>query len=107
MKKIIFILMAAVMVVATPAEAKRWGGRHHHGRSGCCFSRNVAAGILGATTGALIAREFTKPARPIVAKPVVHIVEPEGNCYTVVSKKTGKVRQECFDNASEKIIYVD
>ena len=107
MKKFILVVLAALMVVVTPAEAKKWGHGHHHGRKGCCYSRNVTAGILGATTGILLAKELARPARPVISKPVVHIVEPESNCYTIVSKKTGKVRQECFENESEKVIYVD
>lgn len=106
MKKIILAFLIITLSTGS-AQAKPWRPYHHH-KKDCCISRNLAAGVLGITAGVLIANSITPPQkRKRYSKPVVHIVEPENNCYTVVSRKSGKIRQECFENSSDKIIYVD
>lgn len=107
MKKFIVILLATLFV-ANPALAKRWGKHHHHNRVGY-YASDITAGIVGTAVGVMIAGEimgvhkgYRKPQ-----KPKVYIAEPEAKCYTIVSRKTGKVRQECVENASDEIIYVD
>ncbi len=108
MKKfIIFFVMCILM--SNHAMAK-WGKHHrYHKHHKSYYATDVAAGIVGTTVGILIADELidARNARRKNSKPRVYIAEPEGKCYTVVSRKTGKIRQECVDNASDDIIYVD
>lgn len=115
MKKIITVVICCLMMCSV-AEA-RWhggpGGHFHRHHRGWGHGYNIAAGIIGTTAGVLLAEELINTRKPRVveriveAKPQVYMVEPEGKCYTIVSRKTGKVRQECVENSSDDIIYVD
>ena len=99
------IVLLAVMFLAMPADA-RWHHHRHFGHG--YYVADVAAGIVGTTAGIMLAREIMDAgdtrSRP---RPRVYVVEPEGRCYTIVSRKTGKVTQKCVEHASEEIIYVD
>lgn len=107
MKKFVLILLAALMV-ANPALAKKKGFGHRHRHYSRYYASDVAAGIVGSAVGVMIAGEImgAKKHRHH-PKPRVYIVEPEAKCYTIVSRKTGKIKQECVDNAAGDIIYVD
>ena len=108
MKKVIIAVVCCLMMCST-AEARWHGGpHHHHHHRGWGYGYNIATGIIGTTAGILLAEELINARQHRVQpKPRVYVVEPEGKCYTVVSRKTGKVRQECVENASDDIIYVD
>lgn len=105
MKKLFVVLLACVVFIQT-AEARCYRGCHGWRRGGY-YAADVTAGIVGTTAGVLLAEEMMKPRTHKQPKPKVYIVEPEGKCYTVVSKKTGKITQKCVENASDSIIYVD
>ena len=103
MKKIIFILLLSLLV-SPSVQAKHCGHRYYpHG----CYASDIAAGIVGTAAGVMIADQVMNKERRTPKKPRVYIVEPEGKCYTVVSRKTGKITQECQDKASADVIYVD
>jgi len=109
-KKIIATLMLC-MVLCPSAYARGHGGPHfygHHHHHHYGRGIGLAAGIIGTTAGILLAEQLinSRPRR-VEVQPKVYLVEPEGNCYTVVSRKTGKVTQKCVENASDDIIYVD
>lgn len=107
MRKFIIVLLAG-LIFSTSVSA-RWYGGYHHRRKDCCYASDVAAGIVGTAAGVMIAEELMETRHTRHNKPVkkVYIYEPEGKCYTVVSRKTGKITQECVENASSDIIYVD
>ena len=107
MKKIIFILISCLLMTSI-AEAKSYRKHHHRHHKGYYIS-DVATGIVGTTAGILLAEELMsmrRSSRP-QSKPKVYIVEPEGKCYTIVSKKSGKVTQKCVEQDSDEIIYID
>jgi hypothetical protein len=121
MKKFVITLLAGLML-ATPAMAR--GGGHpgapiptpapvHHRWH---YADDFAAGVFGTAAGIVVAetllgtRTVAAPQPQVQVQPVVSTVkiyEPERKCYTVVSRKTGEVRQECVDSASDSVIYVD
>lgn len=108
MKKFVVLLLLGIFI-ASPAMAR--GKKHHifHHHKGY-YASDITAGIIGTTVGVLIADELIADRhkhRKVPARPRVYMAEPEKTCYTIVSRKTGKVRQECVENASDKIIYVD
>ena len=105
MKKLVVVFLAC-MVFVQNVEAKCYRGCHGWRRGGY-YAADVTAGIVGTTAGVLLAEEMMHPRKPKQAKPKVYVVEPEGKCYTVVSRKTGKITQQCVENASDSIIYVD
>lgn len=100
------IVFLAVIMFSMPASA-RWHHRHHHFGRGY-YAADVASGIIGTTVGVALAKEImdSETSRPR-HRPRVYIVEPEGKCYTIISRKTGKVTQKCVEHASEEIIYID
>ena len=111
-KKLIAALMLSLAFCGS-AEARghgghRWAPFHHHHHRYYSRGANIAAGIIGTTAGILLADQLinSRPQR-VEVQPRVYLVEPEGKCYTVVSRKTGKITQECVENASSDIIYVD
>ncbi len=104
MRKWFIIFLMGMFLVPFSAEA-RWYNRRNCNDG--CYT-DFASGIIGTATGVMLADKImnskeTKKKQ----KPKVHIYEPEGKCYTIVSKKTGKIKQECVENASDSIIYVD
>lgn len=104
MKYFVFVLLAGVMMISR-AEA-RWYG-HHRWHGDCCYAADVATGVISTTAGIMIANELMNRPRPRHHKKRVYIYEPEPKCYTIVSRKSGKITQECVDNPSDEIIYVD
>ncbi len=105
MKKLLIVFLAGMLVFPFSAEA-RWHKRHHN--RGCCYGSDVAAGIIGTAAGVMLAEKMMTAKQPKKQlKPKVYIYEPEGKCYTIVSRKTGKIRQECVEKASDSIIYID
>lgn len=104
MKYLLSVIL--VLVMMTPNAEARWY-KHHHGYGDCCYAADVAAGIIGTTAGIIIARELVGVQEPRHHPKKVYIYEPEPECYTIVSRKTGKITQKCVDNPSDKIIYVD
>lgn len=108
MKKII-VFFVMCMLVSNPVMAKRFNHHRYHKHHRNYYASDVVAGIVGTTVGILIADELidARNTRRKNSKPRVYIAEPEGKCYTVVSRKTGKIRQECVGNASDDIIYID
>ena len=109
MKKFVIAFLCCLLMC--PVAEARWHGGHgrpHHYHHGWHSGYNIAAGIIGTTAGVLLAEELINANRPRVRpQPRVYVVEPEAKCYTVVSRKTGKVKQECVENASSDVIYVD
>lgn len=105
MKKTVLVILACLLMMPV-AEAKHWK-RHHGWRHGGYYAADITAGIVGTTAGVLLAEEIMHPRRSRQPKPKVFVVEPEGKCYTIVSRKTGKITQQCVENASSDIIYVD
>ena len=104
MKKLLLILIFSLLI-APNADAKPH--RHHRPNRGHHVS-NVVSGIVGMTAGVLLAGKLVESHQPRYQEaPRVYVVEPEGECYTVVSRKTGKVSQQCVENNSSNIIYVD
>lgn len=102
MKYLLAVLLSLVMM--TPNAEAKWH-KHHHRYDDCCYAADVATGIISTTAGVMIANELINRPRPRPKK--VYIYEPEPECYTIISRKTGKVTQECVDNPSDRIIYVD
>ncbi len=99
-------LFLPALMIATPNAEARWY-KHRHWHDDCCYAADVATGIISTTAGVMIANELiNKPVRKHHRKRV-YIYEPEPECYTIVSRKTGKVTQKCVDNPTDKIIYVD
>lgn len=105
MKKLILVVLMC-LVVCQPAEARHYR-RHSGWCGGGCYAADVTAGVVGTTAGILLADQIMQKRKPRAPKPRVYVVEPEGKCYTVVSRKTGKITQQCVENASDDIIYVD
>lgn len=106
MKKL-FVVLLACLVFSSTAEARHYHHGFHGWRRGGYYAADITAGIIGTTAGVLLAEEMMRPRRYKQPSPTVYVVEPEGKCYTIVSKKTGKVTQQCVENASDSIIYVD
>ena len=113
-KKIIAVLML-FMALSPAAQARGWHGGHGMGHPGPVYHHhhhhtgaNIAAGIIGTTAGILLAEQliYSRPQR-VEAQPRVYLVEPEGKCYTIISRKTGKISQQCVNNASTDTIYID
>ena len=93
------------LLLVPNVEAKHH--RHHHPQKGHHVS-NVVSGIIGITTGTILAGRLLEASQPkYVPAPHLYMVEPEGECYTIVSRKTGKISQQCVKNSSNDIIYVD
>ena len=105
MKRILLLIMFCVLIVSN-VEAKPY--KHHRSHRGYHVA-NVAAGIVGTTAGILLAEELMSMRRynKPLPKPRIYMVEPEEKCYTVVFRKTGKISQQCVENSSDDIIYVD
>lgn len=97
--------LIAVMLISPMAEA-RWYG-HHRRHGDCCYAADIATGIIGTTAGVMIANELMNHPRRKHHAERVYIYEPETKCYTVVSRKTGKVTQECVSSSENEVIYVD
>ena len=105
MKRFVVVLLVFVLL-SMPAFA-RWHHHRHHFGDGH-YAADVAAGIVGTTAGVLLAKEILdNDNNRSWSTPRVYVVEPEGECYTVISRKTGKVTQKCVDYPAQKIIYVD
>ena len=104
MKKILLIMMFCLLIIPN-VEAKPH--RFHRPSKGHHVS-NVVSGIVGITAGVLLAGKLVDHHQPkYQTSPRLYVVEPEGECYTVVSRKTGKITQQCVENNSDNIIYVD
>ena len=108
MKKVSVAIVCCLLFCST-ADAGWHGGSHHYHHRGWEYGYNIATGIIGTTAGILLAEGLINNNRQprIQPKPRIYVVEPEGKCYTIISRKTGKIRQECVENASDDIIYVD
>ena len=104
MKRFILVLMAVVLF-SSSADA-RWHHGHRHFGHGY-YAADVATGIIGTAAGVMLAREILDTPAPRVVQPRVYVVEPEGKCYTIISRKTGQITQKCVERASEEIIYID
>lgn len=112
MKKFILTFLM-IMMICSPAFAK--GRGHHHGHfhyhghhGGIHAVGDLAWGVAGVVAGAtLISSLVNSPSRPKYQQPKVYIAEPEGECYITVSRKTGDVKEKCFNRLSKGIIYVD
>lgn len=106
MKSFVIILLGVLMFSAS-ASARCYDGYYH--RRGGCYAADVTAGIVGTAAGVVIAEEIMEAKHTKRDKPTkkVHIYEPEGKCFTFISRKTGEITQKCVENASEEIIYID
>ena len=111
MKKFLLILIAALMI-CNPVMAK--GHRHHrhvrhHGHHrGIHVAGDLAWGVAGVVAGAtLISSLISSSNKSNVQQPKVYMVEPEDECYITVSRKSGEVKEKCFNRLSKGIIYVD
>ncbi len=112
MKKFILTFLMALMI-CNPAFAK--GRGHHHGHfhyrghhGGIHAVGDLAWGVAGVVAGAtLISSLVSSTSQPKYQQPKVYIAEPEGECYITVSRKTGDVKEKCFNRLSKGIIYVD
>ena len=110
MKKILLAFVLAVMV-CNPALAKRHGHhhvhyKHHHG--GIHAVGDLAWGVAGVVAGvSLINGLVNSSQQSRQYQPKVYIAEPEEECYITVSRKTGEVKEKCFNRLSKGIIYVD
>lgn len=111
MKKFVLTLIISLMI-CNPALAKR---SHHHGHfryhghhGGIHAVGDLAWGVAGVVAGAtLISSLVSSSNQTRVQQPKVYIAEPEGECYITVSRKTGEVKEKCFNRLSKGIIYVD
>ncbi len=104
MKRFVVILLVTLLC-GTSAFAG-WHHRRHHFDAGY-YAADIAAGVIGTTAGVMLAREMMDDGHRHHTRPRIYVVEPEGECYTVISRKTGKIIQKCVEHASEKIIYID
>lgn len=112
MKKFVLILLMALML-CNPAMAKRGG--HHHGHfhyrghhGGIHAVGDLAWGVAGVVAGATLISNLVSSSSGVRhQQPKVYMVEPEGECYITVSRKTGDVKEKCFNRLSKGIIYVD
>ena len=111
MKKFVLTLLMALMI-SSPALAK--GRGHHHGHfhyrghhSGIHAVGDLAWGVAGVVAGVSLINSLVSSNDTVVQQPKVYIAEPEGECYITVSRKTGNVKEKCFNRLSKGIIYVD
>ncbi|MBE6467731.1 MAG: hypothetical protein E7004_03975 [Alphaproteobacteria bacterium] len=112
MKKFVLTLLMALMF-CNPAFARRGG--HHHGHfhyrghhGGIHAVGDLAWGVAGVVAGAALINNLVSSSSSVkYQQPKVYIAEPEGECYITVSRKTGDVKEKCFNRLSKGIIYVD
>ena len=111
MKKF-FLTLVMTLMICNPALAKGHGPhghfhyRGHHG--GIHAVGDLAWGVAGVVAGATLINSLVNSgSQTKVQQPKVYIAEPEGECYITVSRKTGEVKEKCFNRLSKGIIYVD
>ena len=112
MKKIVLAFLMALMI-CNPAFARRGG--HHHGHfhyrghhGGIHAVGDLAWGVAGVVAGVALINNLVSSSSSVkYQQPKVYIAEPEGECYITVSRKTGDVKEKCFNRLSKGIIYVD
>ena len=110
MKKF-FLVLVMTLMICNPALAKKHGPhghvsyRGHHG--GIHAVGDLAWGVAGVVAGATLISSLVSSSGPAHQSTKVYIAEPEGECYITVSRKTGEVKEKCFNRLSKGIIYVD
>ena len=111
MKKF-FLTVVMSLMICNPVLAK---GHGHHGhvsyrghRGGIHAVGDLAWGVAGVVAGVtLISSLVGSNNTTVIQQPKVYVAEPEGECYITVSRKTGEVKEKCFNRLSKGIIYVD
>ena len=111
MKKFLLTFLAALMI-CNPALAKKHGHRpqvhykHHHGAVHAVG--DLAWGVAGVVAGVSLINSLVSSNNSIVVQqPKIYMAEPDDECYITVSRKTGDVKEKCFNRLSKGIIYVD
>lgn len=111
MKKFILTFLMTMMI-CSPAMARGRGHHHNHfhyrGHHGGIHAvGDLAWGVAGVVAGVSLINGLVKTNNTVNQQPKVYIAEPEGECYITVSRKTGDVKEKCFNRLSKGIIYVD
>jgi hypothetical protein len=109
-----FLTFIAALMICNPVLAKghgHHGPAHHrpvHHYRGAHKVGDLVWGAAGVVAGAtLISSLISSNNRSVMQQPKVYVVEPEDECYITVSRKSGEVKEKCFNQQSKGIIYID